>query len=171
MVTESRSVVVWGQERGEGEKGTFFRVMEMSSVVIVTVVTQETISQVHQTVHLIICKLYFSKLIYKPEWGCHLEPRTGWTRILKEVGINICAFLFFYLKIFPLAIINESICFVPERHLWPCILLQPVPSGLGKGFQIVRISSFVSPARGPSFRGLTSFGCSCLPSPTGPSPR
>lgn len=41
----------------------------MSSVVIVTVVTQETISQVHQTVHLIICKLYFSKTDLQARMG------------------------------------------------------------------------------------------------------
>lgn len=82
-------------ERGEGD--FFFRAVEMSSVMIATVATRKTICQEHQTVHVIVCKLYFMKLIYRQECGCNLEPRSGWTRILKEVGINICVLLVCFL--------------------------------------------------------------------------
>lgn len=75
--------MVWGQDGGWGEKGASFGVMEMSSVVIVTGVTRKIICQVHQTVYLIICKLYFSNSDLQARMWCDLEPRYELTRILK----------------------------------------------------------------------------------------
>lgn len=82
-MTKSRSVVVWGQDGRCGEKGISFGVMEMSSVVIVMGATWKIICQVHQTVYLIICKLYFSNTDLQARMWCDLEPRYELTRILK----------------------------------------------------------------------------------------